>query len=81
MYILYLYNYNSISYKWSLFFYLLKFYQLSCLPTAVRASRFHLEPVIDAFLVEHVPTFRHPSHIVSRDDIITANRAALNLNW
>jgi hypothetical protein len=79
--IIFSYNYNSMSYKWSLFFYSLKLHQLSCLPIAVRASRFHLEPVVDAFLVEHVPTLRHPSHIISRHDIVAANRAALNLNW
>jgi hypothetical protein len=75
------YNYNSMSYKWSIFFYSLELHQLSSLPIAVRASRFHLEPVVDAFLVEHVPAFRHSTHIISRDDIVAANRAALNLNW
>jgi len=62
-------------------FYSLKLHQFSCLPIAVSASRFHLERVDDAFMVEHVPAIRHSTHIISRDDIVVANRAALNLNW
>jgi hypothetical protein len=70
-----------MSFKWSLFFFSLKFYQLSCLPIAVRASRFHLDPVVDAIPVNDVPALRNSTHIIFRDDILSANRAALNLKW
>ena len=70
-----------MSYKWSMFFYSLELHQLSSLPIAVRASRFHLDPVVDAIPVKDVPALRNSTHIIFRDDILSANRAALNLKW
>jgi hypothetical protein len=42
---------------------------------------FHLDPVVDAIPVKDVPALSHSTHIIFRDDIFAANRAAFNLNW